>query len=79
MNNNEILHPGEILVYELDARGEDPIAFAVRIGMFPSDFLDLLNSKESVTADIAQRLEKELNISAQFWLDLQADYDLRKV
>ena len=78
MNNNEILHPGEILVYELDARGEDPAAFAIRIGMFPSDFIDLLNGKESVSTNIAQRLEQELNISAQFWLDLQADYDALK-
>ena len=75
MNNNEVLRPGEILVYELDTRAEDPTAFAVKIGMFPSDFIDLLNGKLQVTEHIAQSLERELNMPAAFWLTLQAEYD----
>lgn len=74
-SNNEILQPGEVLIYELDARGEDPTSFAIRIGMFPSDFMNLLSGKEPITPAIAQSLEKELNIPASFWMGLQADYD----
>lgn len=72
---DDILHPGEVLVNELDGRGEEITAFAIKIGMFPSDFIELLNGKQHVTLPIAQSLEKELSIPAQFWLSLQADYD----
>ncbi len=77
MDDKEVLRPGEILVYELDARAEDPTAFAIKIGMFPSDLIDLLNGKLPVSERIAQSLERELNMPAAFWLELQAEYDNR--
>jgi hypothetical protein len=33
---NVLLHPGEVLVDELEVRGEARSAFAIRIGMYPS-------------------------------------------
>ena len=44
--------------------------------MYPSHFSDLLKGKRNISASIAVRLEKELNIPAEFWLGLQMDYDL---
>lgn len=74
-SDDDMLHPGEVLVNELDGRGEEVTAFAIKIGMFPSDFIDLLNGRQPVTEDIAAILERELNIPASFWLSLQRDYD----
>jgi len=73
---NILLHPGEVLANELDARGEVKSAFAIRIGMYPSHFSNLLRGNRDISAGIAIRLEQELNIPAEFWLGLQMEYDL---
>jgi addiction module HigA family antidote len=78
MSINVLLHPGEVLAGELMARNEVKSAFAIKIGMYPSHFSDLLKGKRAVSASIAIRLEKELNVPAEFWLGLQMDYDLLK-
>ena len=74
---NILLHPGEVLADELAAREEVRSVFAMKIGMYPSHFSNLLKGKRDVSASIAVKLEKELNIPAEFWLGLQMDYDLR--
>ena len=73
---NVLLHPGEVLAEELEARGMVKSAFAMKIGMYPSHFSNLLKGKRNVSAAIAIKLEKELDIPAEFWLGLQMDYDL---
>ncbi len=73
---NVLLHPGEVLADELIARNEVKSSFAIRIGMYPSHFSDLLKGKRNVSASIAIRLEQELGTPAEFWLGLQMDYDL---
>ncbi len=75
---NVSLHPGEVLTEELATRGETKSAFAIRIGLYPSHFSDLLKGKRDMSAAIAVKLEKELDIPAEFWLGLQMDYDLSK-
>jgi addiction module HigA family antidote len=40
---------------------------------------DVLNSRRSVTADTAVRLGRYFGNSAQFWLDLQGQYDIALV
>jgi addiction module HigA family antidote len=37
---------------------------------------EIVNSRRSITADTALRLARYLGTSAQFWLNLQAKYDL---
>jgi len=73
---NVSLHPGEVLAEELTERGEVKSAFAMRIGMYPSHFSNLLKGKRDVSASIAVKLEEELKVPAEFWLGLQMDYDL---
>ncbi|HYG37595.1 MAG TPA: HigA family addiction module antitoxin [Cytophagales bacterium] len=70
------LHPGVVLSDELEAKKLTKSAFAMKIGMYPSHFSDIIKGKRNVTASIALKLEKELGISAEFWLGLQMDYDL---
>jgi len=37
---------------------------------------DILNGRRSITADTAVRLGRYFANSAQFWLDLQSQYDI---
>lgn len=61
---------------ELDARQITQSAFAMKIGIYPSHFSDVLKGKRRLNASMALKLEKELGISADFWVGLQADYEL---
>ena len=74
-----MLHPGEVLADELIARGYVKSAFAIKIGLYPSHFSDLLKGKRDISPAIAVKLEEELSISAEFWLGLQMDYDLQRI
>ena len=40
---------------------------------------DILNGRRSITADTAVRLGRYFGNSAQFWLDLQSQYDIAVV
>ncbi len=70
------LHPGEVLADELAARSITKSAFAIKIGMYPSQLSDIIKAKRNVTAYVAVKLESELKIPAEFWLGLQMDFDL---
>lgn len=37
----------------------------------------IVNGKRGITADTALRLERYFGVEAQFWLNLQSEYDLR--
>jgi len=40
---------------------------------------EIVNGKRSITADTALRLERYFGVEAQFWLNLQAEFDLRLI
>ena len=70
------IHPGEVLKNELETRGVRQKDFASTIGMPASVLNDIVNSKRSVTPDIALLLEAALGKDASSWLRLQAERDL---
>ena len=70
------LHPGEILQMELAARDIKKIEFAELLGMKPGHFSELLHGKRHVSAATALKLEKLLDISAEYWMRVQVYYDL---
>lgn len=70
------LLPGEVLREELEARNLTQSSFAIKIGIYPSHFSDVLKGKRRLNASLALKLEKELGISADFWVGLQSDYEL---
>lgn len=72
------LHPGEVLAEELAARKITKSAFAIKIGMYPSQLSDIIKAKRNVTAYVALKLESELNVPAEFWLGLQMDFELHQ-
>lgn len=75
---NVSLAPGEVLREELEARNITQSAFAIKMGIYPSHFSDVLKGKRRLNASLALKLEKELGISAEFWVGLQADFELSK-
>lgn len=70
------LHPGEILMDELEARNIKKMVFAQQLGMKPGHFSELLHGKRHISAATALKLEKLLNIPAEYWMRIQVYYDL---
>lgn len=73
------IHPGETLQEELEARSIRQIEFAKILDIRPQHLNDLLKGKRHISPEIALKLEKALDISAEFWVRLQADYELTLV
>ena len=71
------IHPGEVLLEEfLKPMGLSPNRLALAIGMPASYINEIVSAKRCITADIALRLGRYFDMSPQFWLGLQMDYDL---
>ena len=71
------LHPGEILIEELLLPlGLDQNKLALDIRVPARRINEIVHGKRRITADTALRFAKYFNMSAQFWLGLQMDYDL---
>ncbi|MEK6482487.1 HigA family addiction module antitoxin [Catalinimonas sp. 4WD22] len=75
----EPIHPGEILLDELEAREIPQNAFAKELGMKASHLNEIIHGKRNISPSMALKLETLLEISASFWVRLQAEYDLDKV
>ena len=74
-----VAHPGRFLKRELVARGLSANRVALDLGVPSGRVTDILNSRRSITADTAVRLGRCFGNSAQFWLDLQGQYDIAVV
>jgi len=71
------VHPGEILMEEfLRPLGLSQNRLALDIGVHPRRINEIVLGKRSITANTALRLSRYLGTTPQFWLGLQADYDL---
>ncbi len=70
------VHPGEILKEELQELGVSPTEFARQIDVPPNRVGQIIAGKRSVTADTALRFGHWFGVEAQFWLNLQTQFDL---
>ncbi|MDK7180552.1 HigA family addiction module antitoxin [Corynebacterium riegelii] len=71
------VHPGEILLEDFIEGFEiTQHKLAVSIGVPPRRINEIVHGKRAVTADTALRLAKFFEMSPQFWLGLQTQYDL---
>jgi addiction module HigA family antidote len=70
------IHPGEVLAEQLDALEMNAAAAARALGIPQSRLSQILNGRRSITADTALRLSRWLGTDDEFWLNLQARYDL---
>jgi addiction module HigA family antidote len=69
-------HPGRLLRRELDARHVSANRLALDLGVPSGRITDILNGRRSITAETAVRLGLYFGTGAQFWLDLQSQYDI---
>ena len=70
-------HPGEILLEEfLKPMGISQNRLALDIRVPARRINEIVHGKRRITADTALRLAKYFDMSPQFWLGLQMDYDL---
>jgi addiction module HigA family antidote len=72
------VHPGEILRDELSELGLSARAFAGALGVPVNRITQILNERRGISADTALRLSRYFGTSAEFWMDLQTDYELRR-
>ena len=71
------VHPGEVLLEEfLKPMQLSQNRLALDIGVHPRRINEIVLGKRSITAETALRLARYFGTSPQFWLGLQADYDL---
>ncbi|MGE5159161.1 MAG: HigA family addiction module antitoxin [Gemmatimonas sp.] len=72
------MHPGEVLREEfLLPLGLSAGALAKACGVPRTRIERIANEETAVTADTALRLGKALGTSAQLWLNLQNEFDMR--
>jgi addiction module HigA family antidote len=72
------IHPGEHLAEELETLDMSAAELARKIGVPTNRVTQILNGTRSITGDTALRLGHFFGASAQFWLNLQSLYDLRR-
>mgnify|MGYP001134922702 CR=1 FL=1 len=72
------VHPGEILREEfMQPLGFSQSRLGRDLGVSPRRINEIVHGKRSITADTALRLSLYFGNSAEYWLNLQAHYDLK--
>jgi addiction module HigA family antidote len=70
-------HPGDLLHREfLTPLGLSGRQLAAALGVPQNRITDLLRGKRRITADTAHRLARYFDTTPQFWMNLQANFDL---
>jgi antitoxin HigA-1 len=71
--------PGEILAEEFMAPNKiSQNRLARDIDVNPARINDIVHGRSAITASIALRLGKYFGTTPELWMNLQADYDLRR-
>lgn len=87
MRNNEIfdypgglqlppVHPGRTLAAELAARSMSATALALKLRVPANRLSDIVRGQRAISPETALRLGRYFGNEAQFWINLQAAYDL---
>jgi addiction module HigA family antidote len=78
VNGMRPIHPGEILREEfMVPLGLSAHALAMALRVPAPRINDIVRERRAVTADTALRLARYFGTSAEFWLGLQSDYDMK--
>jgi antitoxin HigA-1 len=70
------VHPGKTLQRELKARGLSANALALKLRVPANRLTEIIRGHRAISPETALRLGYCFGTSAQFWLNLQASYDL---
>ncbi|MEY4804395.1 MAG: hypothetical protein RL331_914 [Bacteroidota bacterium] len=69
-------HPGTLILDEIKFRGVSQVDLAARMGVQKSLLNELIKGKRAVNAELALLLDAILAIPAEYWMKLQAQYEL---
>jgi addiction module HigA family antidote len=72
------IHPGSFLRDELDALDLSARGFAAHIHVPPNAVTGIMNGDRAISAQMAIRLGQAFGTTPQYWLNLQAIYDLKR-
>jgi addiction module HigA family antidote len=71
------LHPGEMLREEfMKPLGLSSNALAIELRVPVTRISEIVRERRGITADTALRLARYFNMSPEFWMRLQMDFDL---
>ena len=70
------VHPGAVLKDELEELGVTPTELSRQIDVPPNRVSQIIAGKRGVTGDTALRLGHWFGMEPQFWLNLQAQWEL---
>jgi addiction module HigA family antidote len=77
--NAALIHPGEILLSEfMEPLGLTAYRLAKDLAVPAPRVGEIVRGKRAISADTALRLGIYFKLPAQFWLNLQNEYDLRR-
>lgn len=73
------IHPGETLREDfMKPLGLTANRLAINLRVPAARIGEIVNGRRAITADTALRLARYFGTSAQFWTNLQANYDLER-
>jgi len=70
------VHPGQTLAAELAARELTASALALKLRVPANRLSDIVRGNRAISPETALRLGRYFGTGAQFWMNLQANYDL---
>lgn len=70
-------HPGQYIGELIEDYNMTQKEFADKLGISPKMIRKLVKGEQSISNEIAQKLEKLTNISMKTWLNLQNAYDVK--
>ena len=74
-----VSHPGRLLKRELAVRDLSATRLALDLGVPSGRVTGIVNGRRAITAETAVRLGCYFGNGAQFWLDLQGQYEIALV
>jgi addiction module HigA family antidote len=73
------VHPGAVLLDELEERSISQTALAEHIGVLPKTINEICRRRRGISAEMAIKLSHALGASPEFWMNLQANWELSQV
>ncbi len=77
METNYAVHPGALLAEDLESMDMTQRELSNRTGISTTIINELIKGKRSMNIGIAKKLEEVFGISAEFWMNVQTQYDLK--
>jgi addiction module HigA family antidote len=72
------IHPGEHLAEEMKELGMSAAELARQLNVPTNRVTEILNGRRAITGDTALRLAHFFGTTAEFWLNLQSLYEIRR-